>query len=314
MKRVSHWLNPLAILTVATFAWASPNAAAKANTAAAPNLTKAADAVAIPVPSPEAAPVPESIKIFVPPPESNRVGFCSELLEPAIDEVLNRPAFARGKWGVLIESLEGRELFYSHNANLALIPASNVKLLTTAAALQKLDSGALIRSKSLGEWIGITNRNSNNSYADTLLRYIGGPQAARTVLAQLGMNPSSFRQVDGSGLSRQNLASPTAIVALLKAMSVSNNKGRDVFYASLPVAGVSGTLRNRLRNTTTQGKVRAKTGTLTGVRALSGYLDHPDYGIVAFSILVNQSNQSGQTLVGAIDEIVLRLSQVIPCD
>jgi D-alanyl-D-alanine carboxypeptidase/D-alanyl-D-alanine-endopeptidase (penicillin-binding protein 4) len=133
----------------------------------------------------------------------------------------------------------------------------------------------------------------------------------KQTLASLGVDPNGFRQVDGSGLSRQNVATPQALIATLKAMMYA--KGNDLFYRSLPVAGVNGTLRNRLRLPETQGRIRAKTGTLRGVRSLSGYLDHPYYGKILFSIMVNQPSQSGQVLVGAIDEIALRLAQLTPC-
>ena len=95
---------------------------------------------------------------------------------------------------------------------------------------------------------------------------------------------------------------------------MSANEERTIFYSSLPVAGVSGTLRHRFQNTSIQGQLRAKTGTLRGVRALSGFLNHPDYDMLIFSILVNQPNQSGEVLIGAIDEIVMRLSQLTSCD
>ena len=91
-------------------------------------------------------------------------------------------------------------------------------------------------------------------------------------------------------------------------------RGNDVFLASLPVAGISGTLKNRLRHTTAEGTVRAKTGTLRGVKALSGYIDHPEYGTLVFSIITNQpTNQSIYPVVVAIDEIVLHLSTLTNC-
>ena len=89
--------------------------------------------------------------------------------------------------------------------------------------------------------------------------------------------------------------------------------GGEVFYRSLPVAGQSGTLRRRFQNTTLQGQVRAKTGTLRGVRALSGYLNHPDYGPLVFSIIVNQPGQSGTQMLQAIDAVVEQLARVTPC-
>jgi serine-type D-Ala-D-Ala carboxypeptidase/endopeptidase (penicillin-binding protein 4) len=253
----------------------------------------------------------EPIVISVPPPEQGRSGICPAFLPPAIESIINTSPFSNGRWGILVESLEGQVL-YSHNADTPLIPASNVKLLTTAAALQRLDPQTQIRSESLRQWVTTTNQMSNNNYADVLLRYIGGPQAVRQSLGQLGVNPNSYRQVDGSGLSRSNAAAPSALVSILRGMHSSNMW--NIWYSSLPVAGVSGTLRNRMRATNAQGIVHAKTGTLTGVRALSGYLENPNYGVLVFSILANNSNVSGEALVGAIDSIVLQLAQLTPCE
>lgn len=254
----------------------------------------------------------EAVEIYVPPPETGNTGVCPDFLEGEIQEIIGSPTFAGTKWGILVESLESGETFYSYNANSQLIPASNTKLFTAAAALQRLDNNGFIRSKSLKEWIGVTLLMSNNSYADVLLSYLGGAGAAKTALASLGVNPGGYRQVDGSGLSRQNTATPDAIIDTLKAMKKA--RGSDIFYSSLPVAGVSGTLRNRFRNTSVQGKVRAKTGTLTGVRALSGYLEHPQYGTIVFSIVANQSGSSGSSLVSGIDRIVLDLNRLTRCD
>jgi serine-type D-Ala-D-Ala carboxypeptidase/endopeptidase (penicillin-binding protein 4) len=63
-----------------------------------------------------------------------------------------------------------------------------------------------------------------------------------------------------------------------------------------------------------QGRVHAKTGTLQGVKALSGYLENANYGMIAFSIMVNQPEQSGQVLTQAIEQIVLQTAQVNRCD
>ncbi|MDY7012647.1 MAG: D-alanyl-D-alanine carboxypeptidase [Cyanobacteriota bacterium] len=253
----------------------------------------------------------EPIVISVPPAERGRNGICSAFIQPAIDSIVKTPPFSNGRWGIVVETLDGKVL-YSHNANTALIPASNIKLLTTAAALQRLSPQTQIRSQSLRQWVTTTNVTSNNNYADVLLRYIGGPQAVRQTLSQLGVSPNGYRQVDGSGLSRRNSATPNVLVDLLKGMNSTNSW--DVWYSSLPVAGVSGTLRNRMRATNAQGIVHAKTGTLTGVRALSGYIENPDYGVLVFSILANHSSVSGNALVGAIDRIVLQLAQLMPCE
>lgn len=293
MKQKNRRFTPLAILSVASFAWSTPVFANNTVSTTSPGIFND----------------PDAIEIFVPPPEQETNGLCSAFLEPAINSIIgNSP----NSWGIHVESLNDGTVLYSHNANKLFIPASNTKIFTTAAALQKLTPQATIRSQSLKSWITITNQKSNNNYADVLMRYIGGPQAAKAALTQLGIDPNGYRLADGSGLSRRNAASPKTVVSILRAMYKA--QGNDIFLTSLPVAGMSGTLRRRMRYTTAQGMVHAKTGTLRGVRALSGYIEHPRYGTMVFSILANNPNQSGDSLIKTIDNVVLQLSMLMPCD
>ncbi|ACB51681.1 putative D-alanyl-D-alanine carboxypeptidase [Crocosphaera subtropica ATCC 51142] len=260
--------------------------------------------------NPEPAPVADSpIEIYVPPPENNTSGSCAALITPVIDNIISP---YEKHWGILVEKLDDGTVLYSHNADRHFIPASNNKIFTTAAALQLKTPQSKIGSKSLQSWVNVTNVRSNNYYADTLLRHIGGQQAAKSALGKLGVLPNTFRQVDGSGLSRRNVATPRSLVTILRAMYYTPN--RDIFYSSLPVAGVTGTLRNRMKGTSAQGTVSAKTGTLRGVRALSGYMKHPHFGMVVFSILVNNPSVSGSAMIHSIDKIVLQLSSTRPCD
>ncbi len=253
----------------------------------------------------------DSVEIYVPPPEKNTLGICSANLNPIIEEIVQRPGLNRGKWAILVQYLNGSTI-YSRHPDSYMIPASNIKLLVTAAALQKLNPSGQIRSTSISEWIKVTNLKSNNNYANILLRYLGGSYSVEQALTSLGVDSNGYRLRDGSGLSRNNLATPRTLVSTLRSMY--DAKGNDVFLASLPVAGISGTLKHRLRHTTAQGTVRAKTGTLRGVSALSGYIEHPDYDTVVFSIITNQpQNQSKSAVVAAIDEIVLRLSTLTYC-
>jgi len=260
---------------------------------------------------------PQSIPIYVPPPESNNQnqnhnnsGVCQSFLAPGIEEVINRYG---GGWGILVQKLDDGEVLYQYNADRHFIPASNIKILTTAAALQKLQPQTTISSnKSLKEWVTVTNLRSNNYYADTLLKYIGGAWEAKKTLMDIGVNPQSFYLADGSGLSRNNKATPRALVETLRVMYYAPN--RDIFLTSLPTAGMSGTLSNRMKQTPVQGIVHAKTGTLTGVRALSGYLEHRQHGTLVFSILANNSKQSGTALVRGIDEIVLLINMTSACE
>lgn len=252
-----------------------------------------------------------SIPIEVIPPENNTsTPVCNNsFLAPSIETIVKRYG---GGWGILVERLSDGEVIYQYNADRGFIPASNMKILTTAAALQRLSPQTTISAnKSLKEWVTVTNLRSDNYYADTLLKKLGGGAVAKQTLSQLGINPQGFHFADGSGLSRKNLATPRVLVDTLRAMYSTPQK--DIFFASLPTAGISGTLRNRMKQTPVQGIVHAKTGTLTGVRALSGYLDHHQYGTLVFSILANSPNQSGAALVRAIDEIVITINTNYTC-
>ncbi|MBD2494447.1 D-alanyl-D-alanine carboxypeptidase/D-alanyl-D-alanine-endopeptidase [Nostoc sp. FACHB-280] len=181
---------------------------------------------------------------------------------------------------------------------------------------------AAIESPPLSDLLTETNVNSNNLFAEALLRTLAhkqqltknqntadvGLKIMQETLTQFGVNPNSYSVFDGSGLSRKNLISPEALVQLLEAIAVSPEA--KVFRATLPVAGVSGSLQNRFRNTSAEGIVQAKTGTLRGVVALSGYIDSPQYEPLVFSIIVNQSDQPASTIRQAVDEIVVLLTQL----
>ncbi|MBD2299107.1 D-alanyl-D-alanine carboxypeptidase/D-alanyl-D-alanine-endopeptidase [Nostoc sp. FACHB-190] len=181
---------------------------------------------------------------------------------------------------------------------------------------------AAIESPPLSDLLTETNVNSNNLFAEALLRTLAhkqqltknqntadvGLKVMQETLTQFGVKPNSYSVFDGSGLSRKNLISPEALVQLLEAIAASPEA--KVFRATLPVAGVSGSLKNRFRNTSAEGIVQAKTGTLRGVVALSGYIDSPQYEPLVFSIIVNQSDQPASTIRQAVDEIVVLLTQL----
>jgi serine-type D-Ala-D-Ala carboxypeptidase/endopeptidase (penicillin-binding protein 4) len=85
------------------------------------------------------------------------------------------------------------------------------------------------------------------------------------------------------------------------------------FRNSLTIAGTNGTLKGRFTGTAVAGQLQAKTGTLTDAVALSGYLTPANYPPVVFSIMVNQTGQSTDTLRRAIDDMVLGLSRLRSC-
>ena len=186
---------------------------------------------------------------------------------------------------------------------------------------------ATVESPPLAELVRETNRESNNLYAEVLLRLLGkvtdkmpqqqedtgeiGLKELKTALTQLGVNPNSYILADGSGLSRHNLISPEALVQTLRFMA--NSPAASIYRQSLPIAGESGTLKNRLNSTPNRVILQAKTGTLSGVSALSGYIEVPDYEPLVFSIIVNQSDLSAASMRSATDEIVLLLNRLRRC-
>jgi D-alanyl-D-alanine carboxypeptidase/D-alanyl-D-alanine-endopeptidase (penicillin-binding protein 4) len=127
----------------------------------------------------------------------------------------------------------------------------------------------------------------------------------------LGISPETYRLVDGSGLSRRNLVTPSAIAQLLQGMLKTDQA--EIFRSSLAVAGVNGTLENRFQSTPLQGKLQGKTGTLTGISALSGYVELPHYQPLIFTILLNHSQLPASQQRNLIDRILLQLSHLKEC-
>ena len=186
---------------------------------------------------------------------------------------------------------------------------------------------AAIDSPPMSELINETNQRSNNVYAEVLLRSIGrtypeyttsnedtkdlGISLVKRNLTEMGVDPQSYRISDGSGLSRHNLAAPMTFIRLLSAMAVTPNA--QTYRDSLPLAGVSGSLRNRMKGTIAQGIVRAKTGSMSGVVSLSGYINPPKYSPLVFSIILNQHDRPTSQMVKVVDEIVVLLARLQQC-
>ena len=148
-------------------------------------------------------------------------------------------------------------------------------------------------SPPLSEIVKTVNKVSQNLYAELLLRTLGkvfrddgsaagGIAVVKDFLASLGANVETFKMVDGSGLSRLNMVSPMHISVLLRAM-----RDNPDFYDSLPIAGVDGTIKRRMKKTLAEGNVRAKTGYIGRARALSGYVTTLDGEECSFVMLVN---------------------------
>ena len=126
------------------------------------------------------------------------------------------------------------------------------------------------------------------------------------VLEKMGVPAEEFVMYDGSGLSRMNMVSPYAVARLLINMRESNEFA--IYYDSLPLAGVDGTLKRRMRGTAAENNVRAKTGYVGHVRSLSGYVETADGEPVVFSILVNYYTIPTRAVEVVQDKICVLLS------
>ena len=160
---------------------------------------------------------------------------------------------------------------------------------------------AVHRSMPLRELLVPFLKLSNNNHAEVLTKAIGyatsgegswraGLAAIERFLADQGVDTATLRQVDGSGLSRMNLLPSEALATLLT--SVRDKPWFDDWQAALPVACaeermVGGTLRDRMCGTAAEGNARAKTGSLTGASALSGYVTDADGRELVFSVVLN---------------------------
>jgi len=155
-------------------------------------------------------------------------------------------------------------------------------------------------SKPITQLLADTLKPSDNLYADSLFLHAaakinGAPlnwQAAQIVVKnflqkQTNINLQSAVLTDGSGLSRQDLLTPQQTVGLLRFLHDRFPLSYE-YIAALPVAGRDGTLQRRLRLPSQQGLVRAKTGTMTGVVGLSGYLYTANAHTLAFAIFINK--------------------------
>lgn len=215
--------------------------------------------------------------------------------------------------------------FLGHFRQALLIAGISVEEMSQGGGEGNQRELAAVESLPLSELLKETNSNSNNLYAEALLRILAnkktikntqstaavGLEVLKNALTRLGVEPESYILVDGSGLSRKNLISPQALVQTLA--EIGRSPLGKVFRNSLPIAGVNGTLKYRLGNTPAAGIVRAKTGTMTGVVSLSGYINPPSYEPLAFSIIVNHSGEPPKVVRESVDKIVILLSQLRRC-
>ena len=177
-------------------------------------------------------------------------------------------------------------------------------------------------SRRLSEILDDLNKYSNNLVAEMILKSLGavvfnepgswgnGVEAVQRFLKEeIGVSPDQYLLRNGSGLNDTNRFSAALVVRLLDYIY----RTREIAYELIPslgVSGATGTVRKRLTGDAVHHKVRAKTGTLTGVTALSGYVMSRDRVVVAFTVLVNGLSVSPRRANKAVDKIIEALSSL----
>jgi D-alanyl-D-alanine carboxypeptidase/D-alanyl-D-alanine-endopeptidase (penicillin-binding protein 4) len=171
-----------------------------------------------------------------------------------------------------------------------------------------------IEGATIAEIMTLCNEDSNNFLAESLYLLAAAKLAGRASYGaaanvennywkRIDVDSGEILSADGSGLSRKNAISPHALVMLLK-----ERQGTEWFVETLPVSGKSGTLRGRLGGPLA-GRVYAKTGTLDGVVALSGYVKGSSGRRICFAILANNFSSSPSPIRATIDRIVGVISE-----
>ncbi len=199
--------------------------------------------------------------------------------------------------------------------NLEAIRSVKNRSQYNPAAMTEL---SVYTSPALSEIITVTNKKSINLYAEQIFKTLGrrgevpgsftnGFAVVQQFLSKNGVATPGFYMADGSGLSSHDMVRPRHMLGLLKVMH--KHPTRDIFYASLPVAGQDGTLQGRLGEAPAAGKVHAKTGFIRQAMCLSGYIENRAGETFAFTIMVSLTPEKAERVIPVIDKIVLRLAQ-----
>lgn len=181
----------------------------------------------------------------------------------------------------------------------------------------KMDTLFTFTSLPMRNIIPALLKPSQNQLAEILLKTIGlerggmgTADSARKIVGQLllswGVQPDGFVIRDGSGLSRHDLLTPETIVRVLD--RIQQDTAFAVFYNGLPIAGIDGTLKDRMKGTLAEGNVHAKTGSISFARSLSGYVTTADGERLIFSILANNWTTPSSVVTGVADQIAAALA------
>ena len=203
-----------------------------------------------------------------------------------------------------------------------------IEVIGGAVDIDDIDSDTVLQSKEnsqllldhhsppLSELAISMMKRSQNLYAETIFRTLGdkhgrtigaGQAVVKDLLETWSIETDQFIILDGSGLSRYNYITPEALVRVLEHVRL-NSQSATIFEATLPIAGQDGTLAHRMKGTNATGNARAKTGTMSNVSGLSGFVQTRDGENLVFAILANNYKSRSSTITRIIDRAVEQLA------
>jgi D-alanyl-D-alanine carboxypeptidase/D-alanyl-D-alanine-endopeptidase (penicillin-binding protein 4) len=165
-----------------------------------------------------------------------------------------------------------------------------------------------------------TNTYSNNTFAEALLKTIGyfrnnegstisGARAVKDFWKSKKVDTGGLIMNDGSGLSPTNRINAMQIIQMLDYI-YNDNIIKDNFYSSLPIAGVSGSIKDNFKNSAAENKLRAKSGYMNGVRSYAGYVRNKNGEMIAFSILINNYLGTPKDLKDNLEKIMTSIAEM----
>lgn len=198
------------------------------------------------------------------------------------------------------------------------LPAGPAHTLATIESPRLLDLGTRLMkvsqnliSETLFKQLGLVAAVGSAGEADKSPRTAtasAGRDAVRDLMStEWRLDPRQFVLWDGSGLSRRDYVSAALLVAVLTRMA-ENPKHKESFSSTLPIAGRDGSLEHRMKGTLAEGNVRAKTGSMSQVRSLSGYVNTADNEPLAFSIITNGFTAPSSRVDEAVDAAMVLLA------
>ncbi len=250
----------------------------------------------------------------LPVPEKKEATVSYTQLLKTLDLLRQDPLLRDADLGYLIVDITSKDpvTVADYRAKQLMKPASTLKIFVTGAALEFF-------GKPIIPEVTITNQMSVNWRASKLLRKIGGKvyntattaagvKAIMDFWTTKGVDTEGMYFYDGNGLSKNNAISPKQLVDALYAMRTSPYF--QVFYESLPLAGMTGTLHRAMKGSAAQGRIRAKTGTISSVKSFAGYVHTVSGRKLVFSLIVNGFSCRVKLMKKKLESVMIRMAEI----